>query len=207
MAAIADSAAVEDQIALVRQGGAAIAPAAALDVVPTLGKARGDRRWRLARAAARADVTEIRTPQQLAGDREQVQVAAAVAVRQRRNGAIGTMTVQRELARARQPLVEPWRQRQVKTPRVLAYADEGSQRDVVVMRRALTVHAVGQHVGEQVLVQRANREPEQCTVAVERRNRKRGNEQGVELEGAVIPFVREVAAQIRDLRVEARADP
>ena len=79
----------------------------------------------------------------------------------------GAVTVHRELARAFQALVEPVRQDQVETPRVLADANERPQNDVVVVRRPFTLHAVGEDVALQVGVKTLDGKLQQFTVGVE----------------------------------------
>jgi hypothetical protein len=81
VAAVAERAAVEDQEALVRERAAAVAPAAALDVVAAVREARVAPAGRRPRAAAGRGPAQVLAPEQVGGQLEQVRVASAVAVR------------------------------------------------------------------------------------------------------------------------------
>ena len=185
VAAVAERPAVEDQVASNRRAGRSSRR-------PRSSRGRtGGRAARHARAAARPAPA--------------ARVVAGVAVRERRDRPVGALHVQREVARARQPLVEAARQLDVVATAVLACADERAQGDHVVVRAALAVHAVGAEVGQQVLVQLARGQLEQARLEVG--ERERGDQQRVELERAVVALGGEVVAHVAGLLAQALDEP
>ena len=137
---------------------------------------------------------------------EEAQVRAAVRVREGRDAAVGPMAVEGELASARQPGVVAVGQRDPEPPGVLSHADERAERDHVVVRRALAVDAIRQHVGQEVLGEGRDGEVEERAGGIQLGKGERRDEERVELEGAVVPLGREPTPQIADLRGEAAGD-
>ena len=105
VAAVAERAAVEDQPALVGERAAAVAPAAALDVVAARAEAHVPAGGRLAGGARGGGPAQVLAVEEVGGELEQLGVVAAVAVAERRDRPVGAVAVQRELARAREVLV------------------------------------------------------------------------------------------------------
>ena len=114
--------------------------------------------------------------------------------------------MQREVARAGQPLVEFGAELETEAARVLARAEKRAEHDVVIVGRALTMDAVGTDVREEVAMQFLDGERQQAAVRVEHGQRQRGDEQGVQLERAVVALAGQVRAQMCDLCAEAVED-
>ena len=74
------------------------------------------------------------------------------------------------------------------------------------MRRSLSLNAVGQHVGDEILVKSVDRESQKAPVDVDVGQRERRDEQRIQLERAVVAFAREMLPEICDLRLKAGSD-
>ena len=83
-----------------------------------------------------------------------------------------------EVAPEREPGIESVGQRQAKPVRVLPQPDKRSQHDVVVVRRALALHAVFEDVRHQVLMEGVDRVRE-ATIPIDLRQRHRRDEERV----------------------------
>ncbi len=101
------------------------------------------------------------------------------------------------VAGLRELLVEAAAEVEAEAARVLARREERAQREQVVVRRGLAVHAVGPEVGVEVRVELLERELGQRAVGIERGHAERGDQQRVELERAV------VARRVRFARTHA----
>ena len=183
VAAVAQRAAIEDA-----EAGVGV-PAAALDEVAAVGEAR---------------VRLLRRAEQLVRQREQLGVAAGVRVGERRDPAVRAVAVTRERAGAREPRLEPLREREPEAARVRAHAEERAQGDHVVVRRGLAVNAVGAEVLLQVAVELGQREAAQAAVTVEAGHGERGDQQRVELERAVVALGRQRRSHVARLCGDAR---
>jgi hypothetical protein len=151
-------------------------------------------------------VAEVRTRKVCSGEIQQLEIAPGVAVRQRRDVAVGPMAVHRELARPLQPLVEPVRQNQVEAPGIFPHSDQRPEHDVVVVGRSFALHAVGEDVALHVGVEAIDGKVQQFTVGVEAGQRQRDDEQPVQFERAVITLGRQVSAKVAHLLANARLD-
>src|SRR6185295_6642256 len=130
----------------------------------------------------------------------------AVAVGERRDAAVGTMTVERELAGPGEALVECRRNVEAEPPGVLTESDERAQHDVVIVRRAFALDAVAEDVGQQIAGDRVGREPQQPSAGIEIGQRQRRGEQRVELERAMIALPGQVSLEVPQLFAKTDGD-
>src|SRR5262249_31513402 len=76
----------------------------------------------------------------------------------------------------------------------------------MVMGRPFAMHTIGEHVVEEVGVERGRRELTQLPFRVEVRKRDSGQEQGEQFERSMIALRRDVGAEASDLIPEAREE-
>ena len=178
VAAVAERAGVEHQPPLVGEGGAPLAPAAALHHVPAHGNDTFRSAGGVPVAARGGGPAQLGQPEEPVGEQEQVRVVLLVGVRQGGDRAVGTVQVEGDAAGQPEPVVVAVGHGEPEAAGVLTRAEERPQGHVVVVRRALAVDAVGPHVLEQVAVQLRPGQVPELARRVDRGQRQRRDEAG-----------------------------